>query len=515
MNYFPLNGVPPAPSHPPHPPHPDPSLPEYYAPTPPPDASASALSTLSSLSAGSGPDLGTLPLPELLYNINPALMGEFNMQTPTVLAALMRLQTGAQTSPVWIPSPSAPQSEAAVGNAGPGPDDLLFLNAPTMPSMDPSSVGVAAQPDASAQLSALLAAQQQQMLALQQQQQQHAHNLQHHQVAANPNGVSNSNGVVNPNGMQLGQQSLLGQSNQPAQPIDQPLIHHTLQQPIQQHIQHPMQQQQSQPILPVDPPLPVDPRMRIGLKRAKAAPATSVVKGEAVLSAAAAAGAAAGAASMGHSGLAGFPASSNSLHFSNGPYADHAGNSNGSMGTVSQDGGALSMGGDEDGEEGDAGKRAMRAERNRQSAAASRERKKHHIKELERRVSMLSAENAQLQVGQLDTFRQRIAKERELNKQNRELRERVVRQDMKIHALSKQLQEASVNAPVQSNGDVETLKRPSTWSHSDWGKASTPRIPVIAPWASNAGASAGNSTSAATTATGASVANTTSNNGAL
>ncbi|GJQ11535.1 hypothetical protein GpartN1_g3326.t1 [Galdieria partita] len=43
-------------------------------------------------------------------------------------------------------------------------------------------------------------------------------------------------------------------------------------------------------------------------------------------------------------------------------------------------------------------KRAKRVERNRQSAAASRERKKRYLEQLERRVSVLSADNVRLQM---------------------------------------------------------------------------------------------------------------------
>jgi len=70
-------------------------------------------------------------------------------------------------------------------------------------------------------------------------------------------------------------------------------------------------------------------------------------------------------------------------------------------------------------------KKAMRAERNRQSAAASRERKKHHIRELERRVSVLSAENAQLQVEQLKAIRARISTHRALAEENDKLKRNV------------------------------------------------------------------------------------------
>lgn len=66
-----------------------------------------------------------------------------------------------------------------------------------------------------------------------------------------------------------------------------------------------------------------------------------------------------------------------------------------------------------------------RAERNRQSAAASRERKKHHIRELERRVSMLSMENATLQVEQFNKIRARIEEEKRLADENQRLKNQV------------------------------------------------------------------------------------------
>mmetsp|Transcript_18668 Transcript_18668/g.39256 ORF Transcript_18668/g.39256 Transcript_18668/m.39256 type:complete len:288 (+) Transcript_18668:117-980(+) len=114
--------------------------------------------------------------------------------------------------------------------------------------------------------------------------------------------------------------------------------------------------------------------------------------------------------------------------------------------------------GDEDPES----KKQMRAERNRQSAAASRERKKSHIRELERRVAALSQENAQLQVEQLEAIRSRIGKERELLSENRKLKDRVVHQDMKIAALTKRLTAAGIKE--------RDLKRPSTWSAGEWNK---------------------------------------------
>lgn len=67
----------------------------------------------------------------------------------------------------------------------------------------------------------------------------------------------------------------------------------------------------------------------------------------------------------------------------------------------------------------------VRAERNRQSAAASRERKKQHIRELERRVSLLSAENAHLQLEQLNIVKDRIEREKQLMQENRRLKNEV------------------------------------------------------------------------------------------
>lgn len=117
-----------------------------------------------------------------------------------------------------------------------------------------------------------------------------------------------------------------------------------------------------------------------------------------------------------------------------------------------------------DGEEEVEVKKAMRAERNRQSAAASRERKKHHIRELERRVTMLSQENAELQCEQLQVIRVRIEKERLLLKENKELKRTVFFKDMKIESLSKQLHDLK-----PGSGDKD-LKRPSTWDASEWSK---------------------------------------------
>lgn len=110
-------------------------------------------------------------------------------------------------------------------------------------------------------------------------------------------------------------------------------------------------------------------------------------------------------------------------------------------------------------------KKMMRAERNRQSAAASRERKKHHIQELERRVRILSEENAQLQVGQLRKISEALLKETRLLEENKELKRKVVFQDMRIVKLSLELDKHRIDDEPE-----EQLKRPSTWDSASWQK---------------------------------------------
>lgn len=125
---------------------------------------------------------------------------------------------------------------------------------------------------------------------------------------------------------------------------------------------------------------------------------------------------------------------------------------------------------DDDGSENNEDRKAMRAERNRQSAAASRERKKNHIKELERRVTMLSQQNAKLQVEQLDAIRHRIGKEQRLSEENKSLRLQAVTKDLKIHELTNKLEKAGIDPPTKKLPEIQelNLKRPSTWGSSSW-----------------------------------------------
>ncbi|PXF46806.1 hypothetical protein BWQ96_03335 [Gracilariopsis chorda] len=119
-------------------------------------------------------------------------------------------------------------------------------------------------------------------------------------------------------------------------------------------------------------------------------------------------------------------------------------------------------------------KKVIRAERNRQSAAASRERKKQHIKELERRVEMLSRENAMMQLSQLRTVRQRIELESKILHQMKALQRKVVDRDMQIHRLSRQLKDAKIKNGEDKN-EQSDIPRPSTWDSAEWQKKKSRR----------------------------------------
>eukprot|EP00871_Galdieria_phlegrea_P000597 jgi/Galph1/1538/GphlegSOOS_G219.1 len=67
-------------------------------------------------------------------------------------------------------------------------------------------------------------------------------------------------------------------------------------------------------------------------------------------------------------------------------------------------------------------KRAKRVERNRQSAAASRERRKRYLEQLEKRVSILSADNVRLQL-ELWQYMKENREQVALEEENQKLRE--------------------------------------------------------------------------------------------
>ena len=87
----------------------------------------------------------------------------------------------------------------------------------------------------------------------------------------------------------------------------------------------------------------------------------------------------------------------------------------------------------------------LRVERNRQSAAASRDRKNHHMKELECRISILSKENARLRVGQREVFKGRLTVERKMEEENKTLKEKLFMQELKIQSLTQKLDDSGMS----------------------------------------------------------------------
>lgn len=89
-------------------------------------------------------------------------------------------------------------------------------------------------------------------------------------------------------------------------------------------------------------------------------------------------------------------------------------------------------------------KKLMRADRNRQSAHASRARKKQYMVDLERRVNSLSKENAILHVSQLTTLQERIDYENQLEAENETLRISMITKDCLISKMTTDLKCLSV-----------------------------------------------------------------------
>eukprot|EP00178_Gracilaria_changii_P006659 TRINITY_DN215_c2_g1_i1.p2 TRINITY_DN215_c2_g1~~TRINITY_DN215_c2_g1_i1.p2 ORF type:complete len:415 (+),score=72.21 TRINITY_DN215_c2_g1_i1:130-1245(+) len=128
----------------------------------------------------------------------------------------------------------------------------------------------------------------------------------------------------------------------------------------------------------------------------------------------------------------------------------------------------LSQASDADEDANQEAKKAMRAERNRQSAAASRERKKQYIKELERRVNMLSRENAKMQICQFRLVRERLELESKIVDQVKELKRKLVDRDLEIQKLSKQIESVKLKSAEETDDEEEEIPRPSTWDASEW-----------------------------------------------
>lgn len=116
-------------------------------------------------------------------------------------------------------------------------------------------------------------------------------------------------------------------------------------------------------------------------------------------------------------------------------------------------------------------RKQLRAERNRQSAASSRERKKAHITELRRRLALLEEDNARLESKEIDAVRARVYKEKELTEENTNLKVVVQEGNEEIDRLKKKV-ETKVSHRVPAGATVlvdKELKRPSTWDNGKLG----------------------------------------------
>lgn len=119
-------------------------------------------------------------------------------------------------------------------------------------------------------------------------------------------------------------------------------------------------------------------------------------------------------------------------------------------------------------------RRMLRAERNRQSAASSRARKKSHVVELQRRFELLTADNERLERREVDAVRARVSKEAELVQENTALREKVEDRRKEINRLKEKLSAAPTAPHEQSAKHVDgkkELPRPSTWDNGKLGDA--------------------------------------------
>lgn len=110
-------------------------------------------------------------------------------------------------------------------------------------------------------------------------------------------------------------------------------------------------------------------------------------------------------------------------------------------------------------------KKALRATRNRQSAAASRERKKAYERDLERRFALLSEQTTILQRNLLEGIEDSLTDEKRLKKENEELRRRVELKKAEIEKLKKRLQKHGKN-----KGDTSGVARSNSWDSSHWKK---------------------------------------------
>ena len=104
----------------------------------------------------------------------------------------------------------------------------------------------------------------------------------------------------------------------------------------------------------------------------------------------------------------------------------------------------------------------MRAERNRQSAAASRARRKQYVSDLQQRALSLKHENAALHNKDLLSLQQHSDVEKELISENHRLRREAIETEMELRKLMNKVEQVADKVePV-----VNTRKH-NTWDPSE------------------------------------------------
>ena len=119
-------------------------------------------------------------------------------------------------------------------------------------------------------------------------------------------------------------------------------------------------------------------------------------------------------------------------------------------------------------------RKLLRATRNRQSAASSRERKKRHLRELQRRLELLTSENIRLEQSEIDSVRDRFAREDQLIEEGKQLKYQLSVKAEKCDELARKADEGDKEKAEQwaKPPSIEKkLEKPKTWDNSSLGKA--------------------------------------------
>lgn len=125
-------------------------------------------------------------------------------------------------------------------------------------------------------------------------------------------------------------------------------------------------------------------------------------------------------------------------------------------------------------------RKQLRAERNRQSAASSRERKKRHLRELQRRLEVFKAENTRLhtefnhaqehldRIQKMLEYRDKMATS--LDTKDEDITE-IERKFLGVQESKKVALEAETTAPAGSGTTPKPLRKPRTWDNKRIGLA--------------------------------------------